>query len=277
MPIAHWHEQIGDPSIADSILDRLVHNAYRIELNGESMRKKRGRKPEARLLNDPFRLKQSTGWFAAGREVELAAPAFRCRFQALSLVVPARRSWPRHHPASPAALAIAMHKTEDDIRTCLRELVQSGVCHCGPANLIVIRDSFWPYTRTSVSICAPEAERYVAEVRRIFLSQRCVSSAFTPADDRIAADWHRSGVPLECVERAILLGCLRKYVTFINHGSGTPITTLGYFRSLIDEIDQLNASPDYWQYVAIRLTALERRWSRQHDRPSRGRDPEKTK
>lgn len=44
MPLAHWHEQIGDPSIADSIMDRLVHNAYRIELNGESMRKKRGRK-----------------------------------------------------------------------------------------------------------------------------------------------------------------------------------------------------------------------------------------
>ena len=44
MPVAHWHEQIGDPSIADSILDRLVHNAYRIDLNGESIRKKR-RKP----------------------------------------------------------------------------------------------------------------------------------------------------------------------------------------------------------------------------------------
>jgi len=44
MPVAHWHEQIGDPTIADSILDRLVHNAYRIELKGESMRKKR-RKP----------------------------------------------------------------------------------------------------------------------------------------------------------------------------------------------------------------------------------------
>jgi DNA replication protein DnaC len=45
LPIAHWHEQIGDPSVADSILDRLIHNAYRLELNGESMRKKRGRKP----------------------------------------------------------------------------------------------------------------------------------------------------------------------------------------------------------------------------------------
>jgi DNA replication protein DnaC len=46
MPLAHWHEQIGDATVADSILDRVVHNAYRIELNGESMRKKRGRKPE---------------------------------------------------------------------------------------------------------------------------------------------------------------------------------------------------------------------------------------
>ena len=37
--VAHWHKQIGDPTIADSILDRLVHNAYRIELTGESLRK----------------------------------------------------------------------------------------------------------------------------------------------------------------------------------------------------------------------------------------------
>jgi DNA replication protein DnaC len=46
VPLAHWHEQIGDPTLADSILDRLVHNAYRLELSGESMRKKRNRKPE---------------------------------------------------------------------------------------------------------------------------------------------------------------------------------------------------------------------------------------
>jgi len=47
LPVAHWHEQIGDPSIADSIMDRLVHNAFRIELSGESMRKTRGRKSTA--------------------------------------------------------------------------------------------------------------------------------------------------------------------------------------------------------------------------------------
>jgi hypothetical protein len=36
---ASWHEQIGDPTTyADAILDRLVNNAYRLELNGKSMR-----------------------------------------------------------------------------------------------------------------------------------------------------------------------------------------------------------------------------------------------
>ncbi|EPG9352133.1 AAA family ATPase [Pseudomonas aeruginosa] len=39
MPVDNWHEPIGDPTLADAILDRLVHNAYRIQLKGESMRK----------------------------------------------------------------------------------------------------------------------------------------------------------------------------------------------------------------------------------------------
>ena len=41
LPVEHWHEMIGNPSIADAILDRLIHNAYRINLKGESMRKKK--------------------------------------------------------------------------------------------------------------------------------------------------------------------------------------------------------------------------------------------
>ena len=41
LPIQHWHEQIGDPTLADAILDRLIHNAHKIKLEGESMRKKK--------------------------------------------------------------------------------------------------------------------------------------------------------------------------------------------------------------------------------------------
>lgn len=39
VPVKKWHELIGDSTIADAILDRIVHNSYRIELKGESMRK----------------------------------------------------------------------------------------------------------------------------------------------------------------------------------------------------------------------------------------------
>jgi DNA replication protein DnaC len=38
--VGHWHESIGDPTLADAIMDRLVHNAYRIALKGKSMRKR---------------------------------------------------------------------------------------------------------------------------------------------------------------------------------------------------------------------------------------------
>jgi DNA replication protein DnaC len=37
-PVAQWHDVIGDPTVADALLDRLVHNAYRLELDGKSMR-----------------------------------------------------------------------------------------------------------------------------------------------------------------------------------------------------------------------------------------------
>ena len=40
LPLDHWHEQIGDPTIADAILDRLIHNAHKINLKGGSLRKK---------------------------------------------------------------------------------------------------------------------------------------------------------------------------------------------------------------------------------------------
>jgi len=39
LPVEHWHEAIGDPTLANAILDRLVHNAHRLKLTGESMQK----------------------------------------------------------------------------------------------------------------------------------------------------------------------------------------------------------------------------------------------
>ena len=43
LPVDRWHDIIGDPTYADAILDRLIHNAHRIELTGESLRRGRGK------------------------------------------------------------------------------------------------------------------------------------------------------------------------------------------------------------------------------------------
>jgi DNA replication protein DnaC len=40
VPVERWYEIVGDPTLADAILDRVVHNAHRIELKGETRRKR---------------------------------------------------------------------------------------------------------------------------------------------------------------------------------------------------------------------------------------------
>ena len=46
VPVSQWHEVIGEKTIADAIMDRIIHNAHRIELSGESLRKKYQKKVE---------------------------------------------------------------------------------------------------------------------------------------------------------------------------------------------------------------------------------------
>jgi DNA replication protein DnaC len=51
LPVNRWYEIIGDPTLADAILDRIIHNAYRIELTGDSMRKlKAAARPESETI-----------------------------------------------------------------------------------------------------------------------------------------------------------------------------------------------------------------------------------
>lgn len=52
LPVEHWHEHIGDPTLADAILDRLVHNAHKIKLKGDSLRKKKGDVKQNNLTKD---------------------------------------------------------------------------------------------------------------------------------------------------------------------------------------------------------------------------------
>ena len=210
--MAHWHEQIGDPSIADSILDRRVHNAYRIELDAATL-------PSDRA----FKL---FVWTCLHAERDSGR---------LRLVV--------------ADLARALQKTEREIELCIHELVRAGVCRSHGSGSIQIQERFWPYQRNLPEDDSDDAEAYVAAIRRLFLRHGCVSSSFSPADQRLAADWCRRGVPLKRAERAIYLGVVHKFTALLNNGKGSPITVLSYFEHLLDEVDRANVSPDYWRAI----------------------------
>ena len=53
VPVDTWHEVIGDPTLADAILDRLVHNAHRLQLTGESIRKRSARAKPLDAKSEP--------------------------------------------------------------------------------------------------------------------------------------------------------------------------------------------------------------------------------
>jgi DNA replication protein DnaC len=58
LPLDKWHDVVGEPTFADAILDRIVHNAYRLELDGPSLRKLKATEltePDARLEKEPAR------------------------------------------------------------------------------------------------------------------------------------------------------------------------------------------------------------------------------
>ena len=290
LPVAKWHAQIGDPTLADSILDRLVHNAHRIELQGESMRKKRARKAaaseEGELVTPRLTLKHHTDWFAAGREMQQALALLSDGAFKLYVYVcfHAERSSGRLRFRQ-NELAQSLGKSPRSISSYLKEL-QRPRCLSGPSRgqpapggAIEIADRFWPYHKqcSETPLSSPDSwngfgyqSRYIQRVRQLFLSGACVQGTFSAADEKLATEWYQRHVPLEQVERAYLLGCARKYIALLNHPGATLISSLHYFTALLSEVVELKVSADYWSYLSHKVDRLEQRWRRNSAVPQVG-------
>ena len=129
---------------------------------------------------------------------------------------------------------------------------------------VEINDRFWPYVKAvATSHQDPEQALYVARVRGFFLEPACVRSLFSAADEKLAAEWYRTGVSLDHVQRAILMGCARKYVALFNHPAGSPITCLQYFAGIVQEVAKLEMSLDYWRHLTVRMRKMESQWRAQ--------------
>ena len=218
-----------------------------------------------------LRLKRASGWFAAGREVAealtlLCDASFKL-FLWLCLHADRSRGALR---VEPKEMAAALGKTGAETTAILDDLFLKGICRRTAAGWIEITDRFWPYERSATATAPANAAAYVAQVKQLMLERACVRTSFAAADQKLALQLHQRGVPLQRVERAIHLGCLRKYAALLNHQGGTPITSLHYFTLLLEEVERLAISEDYWGYVALKLEKLERRW---RQAPSLGWQP----
>jgi|SRR5215831_3375291 len=216
-----------------------------------------------------LRLKTVTGWFAAGREVTeamglLSDGAFKL-FVWLCLHADRSRG---ALAAEPLAIARALGKTEAEIIANLEDLFQVEICHRMPDGQIEISDRFWPYARATAPPAVEHAGTYAAKVRELMLARLCVRSVFSAADHKLALQLYHRDIPLQVVERAIHLGCLRKYAALLNNQTGTPITSLHYFNLLFTEVQGLKISDEYWGYVAFKLRKLEQMW--RQSQPSSG-------
>jgi hypothetical protein len=208
-----------------------------------------------------LRLKRTSGWFAAGREMARALPVLSDSAFKLYVYIclnADRRTGKLRGAATD--LAAMIRKEQHQIVADLRELESKGVAIGAATQEIEIADSFWPYEKLATREDPNDRIHYIGAIKRLLLTRACVQCSFTCADEQLATELHRQRVPLEQIGRAILLGCARKYVALINHPGGTPITSLHYFTMLFGEVRELSVSPEYWRYVAVKVEQFEKQW-----------------
>lgn len=214
-------------------------------------------------------LKHSAGFFAAGGEMKdalslLSDGAFKI-YVYVCLHADRRTAQLRFRMAE---LAQATAHSTRSLTTYLEELrtSQVGVVYRAAnqheLGRIEICDRFWPYEKQAPAPMEdPEQVLYIARLRGLFLEPACVNAIFSGADEKLAGEWYRAGVPLDQVERAILMGCARKYVALFNHpGPATPITSLQCFAGPLQEIASMEMPLNYWRYLAARVRKMESQW-----------------
>jgi len=69
---------------------------------------------------------------------------------------------------------------------------------------------------------------------------------------------------VEQVNRAILLGCARKYVSMINAGVRTPIASLQYFSDIVEEVCESEIPESYWEPLRAKVARMEQQWQNAH-------------
>jgi len=219
------------------------------------------------------RLKRASGWFAAGREWQRALGVLsHGGFKLFVYVSLEAERDTRRLSFQQRALAQALGKSRRSIQSYLKELEEKGVCRILSARnqytsgMLEICGEYWPYvtegsSQTSQATPASgDEEDYVEAVGNMLRSQPCVRCAYSAADRRLARGWFQAGVSLTSVEHAILLGCGRKYVSWLNGQKSEPIGSLAFFEPVLEELSRFELSLDYQSFNRWQTEKYREKW-----------------
>jgi hypothetical protein len=217
-------------------------------------------------------LKEPSGWFAAGA-------SFRGALRTLSdgafklfahLCLEANRQTGRHE-AVQAELAKSIGKSRRIVGKYIGELQRKHVCTVQLGSnqyartCFEICEEYWPYRRIqeTSAINGQACNAYVDAIKSSFIVIGCTTGKFSSRDAQFAQDLQQNGTPLEIVQDALLMGTVRKYVSWLNGGSLQPIGNLSYFLALISEIQERPLAPDYREYLRKKVGQLARAWTKE--------------
>jgi hypothetical protein len=168
-----------------------------------------------------------------------------------------------------AALAGAFGKSRRSLGVYLRELQANHVCRVTlspnqhAAGTIQIEAPYWPYEWEAQPTAASEAamqEAYVQAIAKYLQARACVRCRFSVLDRQLAEKWFQQGMELWHIEQAILMGCGRKYVSWLNGADSPPIGSLRYFKDVVEEVRQTRVSSEYWEFNQAQVKRLEQKW-----------------
>ena len=219
------------------------------------------------MSKEPLILKNPRGWFAAGVEVQkamdlLSDGPFRLF---IYLCLNARRDTGALE-GSLTQLAKNAKRAQHTVRLYLREMEAAGICrsrfgHSPLGNGVVeVNEDFWPYQRSVQEPVSSDSTEFVAAIRKMLQARACINTSVSAADEILAREWFDRGISLELIEQVILIGCIRKYVSWRNNQTRTMIGSLKYFAPVLEEVQNMKADPEYWAYLRYRLTRMENEW-----------------
>jgi biotin operon repressor len=228
----------------------------------------------------PLKLKNPKNWFAAGEEMRKAVILLTDgAFKIFVYICLHAHRGTGTLETSQTELARKLNKSQGNIRKNLRELQSAGMCNVNMTQnrhikgTIEITPEYWPYDRDPGELPKREETVYLDAVKKLLSARACVRPSFSIADERLAREWFDCGIPLDQIEQAVLVACSRKYIAWRNGQSKTPINSLRYFESTLEELRDQKTDPEYWNFIRFRMQRVEKLWL-QNETPSSTPGPE---